>query len=80
MFERSELFEAIAELFDRREKRKRESASEVVEGGGSEVRTSRTGSRSKDERIKIKMGRSPSVRGWNTKRDFGGPWEGETGV
>jgi hypothetical protein len=80
MFERSELFEASAELTERSEKRKRESASEVVEGGGSEERTSRTGSRSKDERIKIKMGRSPSVREGNTKRDLGGTWEGETGV
>jgi hypothetical protein len=80
MSERSELFEPLGELIERSEKRKSEDASEVVEGGGREERPSRTGSRSKSERIKIKRGRSPSVREGNTKRDLGGTWEGETGV
>jgi hypothetical protein len=52
----------------------------VVEGGGREERPSRTGSRSKSERIKIKMTRSGSVGLRNTKRDLGGLWVGETGV
>jgi hypothetical protein len=47
MSERSELSEAIAELIERSEKKKRDGASEV---GG------RSPSRSKTERIDIKMG------------------------
>jgi hypothetical protein len=49
LFERSELSEAPAELIERSEKKNSENASEVGE------RRSRT-SRSKGERIRIKMG------------------------
>jgi hypothetical protein len=67
MSERSELFEALAELIERSEKRKSERASEVgVERSGT--------SRSKRERIVNKMERSSSARGWSTKR---WSWEGK---
>jgi hypothetical protein len=56
VFERSELSEAPAELSDRREKKNSEPASEV---GG------RSPSRSKGERIKIKMLRSNNA-GWRS--------------
>jgi hypothetical protein len=55
------LFEASAELTERSEIKKRESASEVgMEWNGM--------SRSKDERIKMKMGRSPRPEWWRPKR------------
>jgi hypothetical protein len=59
MFERSELSEASAELIERSEK----GIVEALARWEDEVRVG-----ARPERIKIIMGRSPSLRGWKTKR------------
>jgi hypothetical protein len=65
--ERSELFEASAELIERSEKRKREDASEVG------VERSVT-SRSKSERIMNKMGEAQCGVGEHKKYRCLGAW------